>query len=210
MQLEEYRLRVGAREWSVLHLGALISFVEEQNYLSESREEFPYGLALWPAAIALAHEIAGRGEQWRGAHVLELGAGTGLPGVVASALGAHVTQTDRQEAAMHLCRQNGERNRVEGIVYRTADWTHWDDAARYDWIVGADILYSESTQAHLQRIFETNLAAGGRLLLSDPFRLSSVRFLERLERDGWRVAMTRWTIGEGDDARRVGVFDLAR
>ena len=41
-------------------------------------------MVLWPAAIALAHEVAERADTLRGARVLELGAGTGLPGIVAA------------------------------------------------------------------------------------------------------------------------------
>lgn len=209
LQLEDYRLRIGAREWSILHAKALITFVDEQHFLGDP-DRPPYGLMLWPASIALAHEIASHAGALRGARMLELGAGTGVPGIVAAAFGARVTQTDKHEAALHLCRANGERNCVEGIEYRVDDWAHWHDATRYDWIIGADILYAESTQAHLRRIFETNLAPGGRMLLSDPLRLSSVRFLEALEGDGWRLTMSKWTIGEGELARTIGVFEVTR
>lgn len=209
LELEEYRLRVGRREWSVLHAGALLSFLDEQLYLGEP-DRLPYGMVLWPAAIVLAHEIASHAPVRRGARMLELGAGTGLPGIVAGALGARVTQTDRHELALSLCRQNAERNCVGGIECRVGEWAQWNDDARYDWIIGADIIYAEATQAHLRQIFETNLAPGGRILLSDPFRLSSVRFLETMDGDGWRVTMTKWTIGEGEGARAVGVFELTR
>lgn len=207
LELEDYRLRIGAREWSVLHSKALITFVDEQEFLGEP-DRLPYGLMLWPASIALGHEIAGHEKELCGATVLELGAGTGVPGIVASTVGARVTQTDKHELALYLCERNGERNRTEGIRYRLDDWAHWKDVARYDWIIGADILYAESTQAHLRRIFETNLAPGGRMLLADPLRLSSVRFLEQLEIEGWRLTMSKWTIGEGELARTVGVFEL--
>jgi len=211
IELEEYRLHVGEREWSVLHSGALISFGDEQAFLSEPREtRLPYGLALWPASIALAHDLAGRALELRGARLLELGAGTGLPGIVASACGACVTQTDRYEASLAICRQNGERNGAHGIQYRLADWVHWDDPMRYDYIIGADILYAEGAQPHLQRIFANNLTPAGRIFLSDPFRLGSIRFLEKLEGSGWRVDMAKWTLGEGEDARAIGVFELRR
>ena len=209
LQLEDYRLRIGAREWSVLHSKALITFVDEQHFLGEP-DRLPYGLMLWPASIALAHEIANHAQSLRGARVLELGAGTGVPGIVASSFGARVTQTDRHEQALDLCRVNGARNCVEGIEYCVGDWAQWDDETRYDWIIGADILYSESTQAHLRRIFETNLAPNGRMLLSDPLRLSSVRFLETLDGHGWQLTMSKWTIGEGEHARTIGVFELTR
>jgi predicted nicotinamide N-methyase len=207
--LHEYRLRLAGREWGILHTSAVLSHADEASYLNEMRERLPYGVVLWPAAIALAHEVAARVDDFRGRRVLELGAGTGLPGIVASSLGARVVQTDRMELAMAVCRRNGERNGAGGIEHRLVDWTEWDDAERYDWIIGSDILYGETLHPHLRRIFERNLAPGGRVLLSDPFRAVSLRLLEALEADGWSIAITRWNVGEEPDLRAVGVFDLS-
>jgi predicted nicotinamide N-methyase len=209
LDLQEYRLRVNGREWSVLHIGTLIDFVTEQLYLSEANRP-PFGLTLWPAAIVLAHELAGRGDELAGKTVLELGAGTGLPGIVASTLGARVTQTDHDEAVLSFCRRNGDRNKSPRIEYRMADWGQWEDPTRYDWIIASDILYAEAMHDHLRRIFANNLAPSGRLLLSDPFRQLSIRCLEALEGDGWRIAMTKWTVEDGEDERAIGVFELTR
>ncbi|HEX9939456.1 MAG TPA: 50S ribosomal protein L11 methyltransferase, partial [Longimicrobium sp.] len=144
LPLHESHLRLSDRDWSVLHTGLLLTFEDEQRFLSELRERVPYGVALWPSAIALAHEILARGGELKGKTVLELGAGTGLPGIVASSLGARVVQTDRQEVAMAICRRNGQRNGAGEIEYRLVDWSEWTDTARYDWIIGADILYGET------------------------------------------------------------------
>jgi predicted nicotinamide N-methyase len=205
--LQEYRLRLGDRAWSVLHTEALLSFQEEQDFLSE-RRALPYGVVLWPASVALAHDVAARGDELRGRRVLELGAGTGLPGIVAASLGARVVQTDRQEVALAVCRRNGARNGVAGVEYRQGDWERWEDPERYDVILGADVLYADGMHERLRAIFERNLAPGGRLLLSDPFRPLSMRLLEAMERDGWRIALSKWTIGEGEEARAIGVYEL--
>src|SRR5215212_5447988 len=97
LALGECRIGVGGKAWSVLHTAAVVTRDDEAQYLADRTEGLPYGVALWPAAIALAHEVATRADEFRGRAVLELGAGTGLPGVVAAALGAVVAQTDRNE-----------------------------------------------------------------------------------------------------------------
>jgi predicted nicotinamide N-methyase len=152
--------------------------------------------------------LGARGDVFRGRRILELGAGTGLPGIVAASLGASVVQTDRHELALTVCRGNGKRNGIDTIEYRVADWSHWDDGSRYDWIIGADVLYGGTMHPHLRRIFESNLAPGGRLLLADPFRSASLRLLEALESDRWRIEMTKWNVGEEGTPRPIGVFEL--
>ena len=207
--LFECRLNVGGREWSVLHTGAVVTPDDELRYLDGLAKKLPYGVVLWPSAIALAHEVATRADAFRGKRVLELGAGTGLPGIVAASLGAQVVQTDRAKLALEVCRRNGERNRTTGIEYRSDDWAEWTDATRYDWILGSDVLYGEELHPHLCRIFETNLADGGRVLLADPFRSVSLKLLERLEAARWRVTLNIWTVGEVGTPRAIGVFELA-
>lgn len=206
--LYDYRLRLAGREWTVLHTGAVLTHEDESRFLHEPVNRLPYGVALWPAAIALAHEVASRPEAFQGRRVLELGAGTGMPGIVAASLGGQVVQTDRQEMAMSVCKRNGERNGTLAIEHRLADWTQWDDARPYEWILGSDVLYGDTLHPHLRRIFESNLAPRGRILLSDPFRAVSLRLLEALEEDGWRIALTKWNVGEDSAPRPIGVFEL--
>jgi methyltransferase-like protein 23 len=206
--LEEFRLRLGGREWGMLHTGAVLSRDDETRMLEGVLDCLPYGVALWPASIALAHDVAARGEAIAGKRVLELGAGTGLPGIVAASFGAKVVQTERNEVAMSICRRNAERNRVTDIDHRLADWTAWEDPERYDLILGSDILYGPAFHPALRAIFEGNLAPGGRVLLADPFREPSLRLLEEMEGDGWRIALTKWTV-EGEGAPRpIGVFEM--
>jgi methyltransferase-like protein 23 len=207
--LQEYRLRQGGREWTVLHTGAVLTRDDELRVIGAKKDRLPYGVAVWPSAIALVHEIGARPQEFSGRKILELGAGTGLPGIVAASLGASVVQTDRDELALYLCRRNGERNGVASIDYRLADWTEWSDTGRYDWIIGADILYGESLHSHLRRIFDNNLAPGGRILLSDPFRATGFQLLEAMEESGWKVGFNKWEVGEEATPRPVGVFELA-
>lgn len=207
LPLYEYRLSLAGRTWTILHTGAVLSHEDEDQFLRGEQARLPYGLALWPAAIALAHEIASRPLQ--GARILELGAGTGLPGIVAAALGAHVLQTDRNKAALAVCSMNASGNGV-APEQRAGDWTAWQETGTYDIIIGADILYADSVHPQLRHIFESNLAPEGRLLLSDPFRSESIALLQAMEADGWNVAFNKWTVGVVPPPRPIGVFELSR
>jgi methyltransferase-like protein 23 len=207
--LHEYRLGLAGRTWTILHTGAMLTHDDELRFFRELKDRLPYGVALWPAAIALAHDVASRADAFRDRRVLELGAGTGLPGIVAASLGARVVQTDRHELAMSVCKRNGELNGVQTIAHRLADWTAWDDTARYEWIIGSDILYGEALHPHLRRIFETNLAPGGRVLLTDPFRRVSLALLEAMEADGWAISLSKWSVGESKAPRPIGLYELA-
>lgn len=207
LTLEEYHLRLEARSWRILHTGAIISREDEERFLAPDEKRVPYGIVLWPAAIALAHDIASR--RMEGARVLELGAGTGLPGIVAASLGARVVQTDRQEVALHVCKMNAERNGVlPSIELRAADWREWNDREPYDYVLGSDIIYAESMHPFLRKIFDANLAPGGRVLVSDPFRRESLALLEAMEAEGWNVKFDKWTVGVVPPPRPVGVFEL--
>lgn len=208
--LEEYHLRLAGRAWTILHTGAVLSAEDEQRRLGDASPRLPYGVSLWPASIALAHDLVARADSLPDRHVLELGAGTGLAGIVAASLGARVVQTDRHELPMSMCRRNATRNGVNAIEHRLADWTLWDDTTRYDLIIGADVLYAERMHTHLRRIFESNLRPGGRILLADPFRPVSLALLQALETDGWTIDLTSWRVGEENSPRQVGVFDLTR
>ena len=164
---------------------------------------------LWPSSIALAHELVARADTLAGVRILELGAGTGLPGIVAATYGAHVVQTDRLDVALDLCRRNAEQNRV-AIEHRVADWTDWRIEERYDLILGADVMYAERLHSFLRHIFENNLTPTGRLLMADPFRPRSLPLLEGMEADGWKVGLTKWTVGGPEHHLPIGVYEVAR
>lgn len=209
MPLDEVELAVDGRTWTILHTGAVISHEEETAFLlGEGTTKRPYGIVLWPAAIALAHELTTR--TLTGKRILELGAGTGLPGIVAASLGAHVVQTDRQNLVLHVCKQNAERNGIASIEHRIADWTAWTDTDRYDLVIASDVLYAADLHPHLRHIFETNLAPGGTVLLADPFRPASMAMLAALDAAGWRIALDKWTVGVTPPPRPVGVYALSR
>ncbi len=209
--LEECRLQLPGQMISILHVAAMLTQTDESHFLLETANPLPYGIALWASTIALGQAIISQENEFRDKQVLELGAGTGLPGIVASSLGAkRVVQTDKNNLAMILCKRNCELNDIKTIEHRLEDWTNWNNAEKYDWIIGSDIFYSVDMHPHLMRIFESNLSQSGRILISDPFRGGSMPLFELMEENGWSVSISKWSISDNKKPRYVGIFELSK
>lgn len=208
--LHEYNLALGGRRWTFLHTGAVVTVLQEARYLAHERDRLPYGVMLWPASIALAHDVVARGAQLRGKRVLELGAGTGMPGIVAASLGAHVLQIDRDKVALHVCGLNKARNDVANIEAREAEWETFHSDETFDIILGADILYASSMHERLREICDQYLAPSGTVLFSDPLRAASLPMLEAMAATGWRVSLATWSIQVADGTRSIAVYEARR
>lgn len=208
--LHEYQLQLGGRSWLVRHTGTVVTVAQEQAYLARERDRLPYGAVLWPSSIALAHELFARSEQLAGKRVLELGAGTGLPGIVAESLGASVLQVDRNEVALHLCRMNAQRNANERVESRAADWESFHSDTAFDFIIGADVLYAKALHERLREICDAYLAPRGTVLFADPLREESLSMLELMERSGYRVSFSKWLIGVESGTRTIAVYEATR
>lgn len=200
----------GERSWSFLHTGAIVTVEQESQYLGRESDRLPYGVMLWPASIALAHDLIARAEGLRGKRILELGAGTGIPGVVAASFGARVLQIDRSEVALHVCRMNVQRNRASNVEVESSDWNAFHRDEPFDLILGADVLYATDMHDRLRAICERYLAPGGRALFADPLRPESLTMLGAMEASGWQVSLAKWTIQVDAGPRSIAVYEAAR
>jgi predicted nicotinamide N-methyase len=137
-------------------------------------EFLPYWAELWPSGVALADAVSSL--DVRGARVLELGAGLGLPSLAAAIGGADVLATDWAGDAVDLLRANAERNAVPLRV----ECVRWDEPepllrdAPWDLVLGADLLYEERNATALRTLLPL---LGDDILLADPGRPFARAFL---------------------------------
>ena len=165
----------------------------------EENEFIPYWAELWPSGVALARAIAGR--SLKGARVLELGCGLGLPSIVAALGGAHVLATDWSPDAVEVAARNAERNGAE-VETALAAWGTASvlvDAAPWDLVLGADLLYERRNVDQLLALLPR---LGDDLLLTEPGRPFESTFLER--------ARETWTIDSRPAGGRVRIHRLRR
>lgn len=163
--------------------------VEDIDYLLglvKTDDDVPFWAVLWPAAIGMS-EYLWENAEFTGKRVLELGAGLGLVGLVAAAKQAQVVQTDFIPEAIQLAQENAELNGIHNIEYVLADWRDFRINAKFDWIIGSDILYEPKLHPYLQQIFKESLVPGGSIALADPGRDDAKKFIEDLRQAGWHV-----------------------
>lgn len=104
-----------------------------------------YGLFVWPCSVVLAEYVWQQRLRFSGATVIELGAGTSLPGLVAAKVGADVTLTDESNRLEVLDNMNRviELNKLQCSVLGLT-WGVWDASIfnlQPKFILGADVLY---------------------------------------------------------------------
>ncbi|CAN6247435.1 unnamed protein product [Urochloa humidicola] len=110
--------------------------------------EEDYGMFVWPCSIILAEYVWQQRSRFTGCKVVELGAGTSLPGLVAAKVGADVTLTDIAHNTevlnniRKICALNNASCTVLGLT-----WGDWDEPIfdlHPDIILGADVLYDSA------------------------------------------------------------------
>ncbi|CAK4088809.1 unnamed protein product [Aphanomyces euteiches] len=119
------------------------------------------GGTVWDASVVLSHYLDSLGHSTlSGKALLEIGCGTALPSIVAARLGARAVATDLRdvlpftEAAIRRnCEINSENIRWQALMWGAHGEGLMDLVnQRYDYIVGADIVYNYS---FFTELFET-------------------------------------------------------
>lgn len=119
------------------------------------------GTLIWAAGVRLSqHLVRNRATELKGARVLDLGTGTGIVGIAAAALGAHVMLTDTRDILPQVyenVQQNAELIEASGGSATVAelDWNEPDDEVLdqdYDWVFGSDVTYNEEALLPLAKI----------------------------------------------------------
>jgi predicted nicotinamide N-methyase len=193
----EERVRVDGRSVALLRPRVADALLDEEAF--EHEEFLPYWAELWPSAIALAREVARLDlERLR---VLELGCGLGLPSIVAALGGAHVLASDWSPDAVEVTARNARRNGAE-LETALAAWgtaSALVDAAPWDLVLGADLLYERRNVAQLLALLPR---LGDDVLLTEPGRPFESAFLER--------ARETWTIDSRPAGGRLRIHRLRR
>jgi len=186
-------VRAGPERFSLLTVrdtNALVDAIEPETFAMDER--FPYWAELWASAVTLAAHMAAVAP---GRTVLELGCGLGLAGIAAARAGAEVTMTDFEPDALLFAAKNAARNlephQMARVTIREMDWRSPALDAKYDIVIGADILYERRFFAPLRTLLEQAVSPAGVVLLAEPDRAVGRAFFAEAAAAGWSVESER-------------------
>lgn len=173
---------------SPFHVGSRqFNFGGKTFSIQQSWGEGGVAAVVWDAAVVLAEYLETNPHMVKDKKILELGAGTGLAGMVAAHLGATTTITDRETALKYLVdnvRTNFQQDKQSQPKIKALDWGKdlQKFKPEYDLIIGADIIYIEDTFDDLLKTLIHLNSCLSRTLLSCRIRYDrDTRFLKMLE-----------------------------
>jgi predicted nicotinamide N-methyase len=175
--LVEEVIALDGRDLRVLRPRDSEALLDEHAF--EQDEFLPYWAELWPSGVALARAVFARA--LRGARVVELGCGLGLPSIAAALAGGRVLATDWSQAAVARAADNAARNEA-AIDTLVASWAKPGPiAARgpFDLVLASDVLYERRDVAPLLAVLPRLLAPHGEAWIADPGRPPAQEFVER-------------------------------
>lgn len=145
-------------------------------------DKIPFWIEVWPSAIALAEFILQR-DEFTNKKVLDLGCGLGLTSVALGFKNAFVTATDYEVNALQYARRNYIRNvgNEENAKFVYLDWRHPILYEKFDFVIGADIIYERNLFADIIKILEMAMDESSICYLADPNRRIAIEFFEILK-----------------------------
>ncbi|XP_027729707.1 protein N-lysine methyltransferase METTL21A isoform X2 [Vombatus ursinus] len=151
---------------------ATYTFANRTIQIHQDWKQLGVAAVVWDAAVVLCTYLETGAFNLQGCSAVELGAGTGLVGIVAALLGAHVTITDRK-IALEFLKSNVQANLPLDIqpkaVVKELTWGKnlgTFSPGEFDLILGADIIYLEETFVDLLHTLEHLCSDRAIILLS--------------------------------------------
>ncbi len=162
----------------------------EAEALGISSSTWPLFGLLWPsgrvlADVMLTYEIEGR-------RILEIGCGLALASLVVHRRGGDVTASDCHPMAAAFLVENLKLNHLPVMKYQVGHWSRANPLlARFDLIIGSDLLYDRDQPHALAAFIELHAEAVAEILIVDPDRGNRASFSRNMLANGYALTERR-------------------
>ncbi len=183
-------------------------FVAGKDIFKEA-SEFPFWIKIWEASVILAHFMASL-PSVPGQKILELGAGLGVTGLVASHFGHNVLLTDYGDEVMDFARISAAVNDCKTCSFDTLDWLDPKDLGKFDVIIGSEILFHQKFFDPLLSIFDKYLKPEGTIYMAHDSRRQSLGAFLPLCEKNFSIGVKKIDMKSNDENFSIILTRLAR
>ncbi len=178
---------------------------------SEGKLYLPYWTYLWESSIGLARYVEKIGTRLKDAHILEIGCGFGLTGIVACQNGARVVFTDAEQEALRFAHHNADQNGVsQRADFVQMDWNTPCFNRKFPYILAADVIYEEPHWTPIVTLLQEYLTSNGVALFSEPNRSNATGFFKLLTDTGFIYRKSTYPVTFDRQTSQVSIYSVQR
>jgi methyltransferase-like protein 23 len=142
---------------------------------------FPFWAKLWPSSIALHDVLKNHPHLIQNKHVLEIGAGIGLPSLMMADITKSIQISDYDQEAVSLLQKNIEHLQIQNAEALQLDWKAIPENMQPEVILLSDVNYDPIQFDTLIYLIEQFIHRGSTIILSTPQRIMASPFVQKLE-----------------------------
>jgi len=142
---------------------------------------FPFWAKLWPSSIALFDVLKAHPHLIQNKHVLEIGAGIGLPSLMMAGIAKSIQISDYDKEAVALLQKNIEHLQLQNAEALQLDWNHIPENLNPEVIILSDVNYNPTQFDPLISLIDKFMNQGCTIIISTPQRIMASPFVLKLE-----------------------------
>jgi predicted nicotinamide N-methyase len=181
--------------------------IYDQLIASNSDTVFPFWARIWPSSLALTSFLQKETQWIRSKHVLEIGAGIGLPSFSISREASTLVISDYSTEAVALMEKNIQYLGLKNVKAMCLDWNDFPLDLSADTVLLSDTNYDPEQFKALLSLIQQLLEKGSTVVIATPERISAVSFAVLLEPYVTRSVLE--TVTTGNQTIDIRIFVLS-
>lgn len=174
-ETESTQVAINGRNFSFLTPASIERFIDPVDIMNK----FPLWAKIWEASGILADHLS-RIPPNPDEHMLELGSGLGVSGIIAATFGHRVTLTEYNPDALNFARANALINNCPQIQITSLDWNNPHIEGKFDWIIGSEIIYKQKDIESIHHLIQRYLKPDGKVLIAESMRKTGLDFYKSM------------------------------
>ena len=142
---------------------------------------FPFWAKLWPSSIGLLDVLKAHPHLIQNKHVLEIGAGIGLPSLMMAGIAKSIQISDHDKEAVALLQKNIQHLQIQNAEALQLDWKAIPENIQPDVVLLSDVNYDPTQFDLLIHLIDKFLTQGCTIILSTPQRIIASPFVQKLQ-----------------------------